>query len=132
MYPILIFFPIFLSVAKSPAFTHFAATLNGLSTVRAYKAENLLKNEYDYHQDTHSACWFMFISAGSAFGFSLNLICWLFIGCMLAFYMFLDKGASGESVGLALSQVLSLTGVLQFGKIWQYVKQIRNSHTNVK
>lgn len=104
-------------LVKSPAFTHFAATLNGLSTVRAYKAENMLKNEFDYHQDTHSACWFMFISTGSAFGFTLDVICWIFIGCMLAFYMFIEKEASGESVGLALSQVLSLTGVLQFGKM---------------
>lgn len=104
---------------KSPAFTHFAATLNGLATVRAFQAENLLKNEYDYHQNVHSACWYMFIVTGSAFGFTLDVICWLFIGCMLAYFMFIDQGASGESVGLALSQVLSLTGVIQFGKEYE-------------
>lgn len=37
-------------IAKSPTFTHLAATLNGLSTVRAFNAEELLKNEFDHHQ----------------------------------------------------------------------------------
>lgn len=102
---------------KSPAFTHFAATLNGLSTVRAFEAESLLKNEFDHHQDIHSGCWYMFIATGSAFAFTLNVICWLFIGCMLAYFMLLAKDASGESVGLAISQVLSLTGVVQYGNV---------------
>lgn len=103
-------------LAKSPAFTHLGATLSGLSTVRAFNAEHLLRNEFDNHQDTHSACWFMFIATGSAFGFSLDIMCWLFICFIVSFYMLLDTGASSEMVGLALTQVLTLTGMLQWGK----------------
>lgn len=93
-------------IAKSPAFTHLAATLSGLSTVRAFNAENLLQSEFDNHQDTHSACWYMFIATGSAFGFSLDAMCWVFISFIISFYMFMDTGASGEMVGLALTQVI--------------------------
>lgn len=104
--------------AKSPAFTHLAATLGGLSTVRAFNAEALLQTEFDHHQDTHSACWFMFIATGSAFGFSLDVMCWIFITCIILYYMVLDTGASSETVGLALTQTLSLTGALQYGEIF--------------
>lgn len=108
-------FGLFFASAKSPAFTHLAATLNGLSTIRAFNAENLLKNEFDHHQDIHSACWFMFCATAAVFGFALDILCWFFILCILSFYMFFDTGAPSEHVGLALTQALSLTGVLQWG-----------------
>lgn len=103
------------ALVKSPAFTHLAATLSGLSTVRAFNAEALLQNEFDYHQDTHSACWFMFIAASSAFGFALDLMCCIFIACIMVFYLLFDTGVSSGIVGLALTQALSMTGTLQWG-----------------
>lgn len=107
-------------IAKSPAFTHLSSTLSGLSTVRAFNAEKLLRNEFDNHQDTHSACWFMYVATSSAFGFLLDLMCWTFIASILSFYLLVDTGASGGMVGLALTQVLSLTGMLQWGRILIY------------
>ncbi|XP_055319307.1 ATP-binding cassette subfamily C member 4-like [Sitodiplosis mosellana] len=102
-------------IAKSPAFTHLSATLSGLSTVRAFNAEKLLQNEFDHHQDTHSACWYMFVATSSAFGLILDIMCWTMIVCIIAFYLLIDTGASSEMVGLALTQVLTLTGMLQWG-----------------
>lgn len=101
--------------AKSPVFTHLAATLSGLSTVRAYKAEKILKNEFDGHQDTHSACWYMFIATSSAFGFSLDILCLIFVCCIIFYYMVIDTSVSGDKVGLAITQALSLGGMLQWG-----------------
>lgn len=37
-------------IAKSPAYVHLAATINGLSTVRAFRAEKVLTHEFDQHQ----------------------------------------------------------------------------------
>lgn len=84
--------------------------------MRAFNAEKLLQSEFDHHQDTHTACWFMFVATGSAFGFVLDLMCWTFIASILSFYLLVDTGASSEMVGLALTQVLTLTGMLQWGK----------------
>ncbi|XP_055304324.1 ATP-binding cassette subfamily C member 4-like [Sitodiplosis mosellana] len=102
-------------IAKSPVFTHLAATLTGLSTVRAYNAEKILETEFDYHQDTHSACWYMFIATSSAFGLSLDIMCWIFITFIILYYMLVDSSVSDEKVGLAITQAMSLTGMLQWG-----------------
>lgn len=98
-------------------FTHLAATLTGLSTVRAYNAEQILETEFDYHQDTHSACWYMFIATSSAFGLSLDIMCLIFISCIILYYMVIDTNVSGDKVGLAVTQAMSLTGMLQWGKL---------------
>lgn len=37
-------------ITKSPAFVHLAATINGLSTVRAFGAQDILIKEFDQHQ----------------------------------------------------------------------------------
>lgn len=48
-------------VAKSPVFTHISASLTGLSTIRAFQAENILRDEFEGHQDLNSGTWYMFI-----------------------------------------------------------------------
>lgn len=102
--------------AKSPAFTHLAATLSGLSTIRAYNVEMILKKEFDHHQDTHSACWYMIISTRTVFGLALDIICFVFVSCIIFYYILIDTNVSGEKVGLAITQALSLTGVVQWGE----------------
>ncbi|XP_031636354.1 multidrug resistance-associated protein 4-like [Contarinia nasturtii] len=101
--------------AKSPVFTHLAATLNGLSTVRAYNAEKILQTEFDNHQDNHSACWYSFIATGGAFGLSLDMACFIFITFIITYFIFIAETATGDKVGLAITQAMSLTGMLQWG-----------------
>lgn len=109
---------IFIFSAKSPVFTHLASTLNGLSTIRSFNAENVLKNEFDLHQDTHSACWFQFIASSGAFAFSLDVLCLLYVSCIVLYYMVFDTNSSGDQVGLALTQVMSMGGILQYGTLF--------------
>lgn len=37
-------------ITRSPAYVHLAATINGLSTVRAFGAQDILRKEFDQHQ----------------------------------------------------------------------------------
>lgn len=49
-------------IAKSPAYVHLAATINGLSTVRAFNAEKVLSKEFDQHQVNFNFFKFFFYS----------------------------------------------------------------------
>lgn len=46
-------------------FTHTTATLEGLSTIRAFRAEHRLIQEYDQHQNLNSSAWFLFVATSS-------------------------------------------------------------------
>lgn len=76
--------------ARSPVFSHLNATVLGLATIRSFGAEELLIEEFDRHQDLHSAAWYLFITCSRAFGYFLDVICLLFIicvtfGCLMKF-----------------------------------------------
>ncbi|CAD6221999.1 GSCOCT00005266001.2-RA-CDS [Cotesia congregata] len=100
---------------RSPVFTHLNTTLNGLSTIRAYGAQNILKKEFDNFQDSHSSSWYMFITTSTAFGFSLDLFCFLFTAIVTFSFVLIDMGISGAEVGLAITTVMSMTGMIQWG-----------------
>ncbi|CAH1180472.1 unnamed protein product [Phaedon cochleariae] len=101
---------------RSPVFTHLGATLQGLSTIRAFRAEDILIAEFDNYQDYSTGAWFMSISAGSAFGFSLDVGCSIFIALVTFSFIVFDKelGITAGSVGLAMSQANQLSGMVQF------------------
>lgn len=105
----------FFLVAKSPVFTHLASTLSGLPTVRALAAENILKKEFDNHQDIHTACFYVFVATEGAFAFVMDTLCFVFITCVVYACIFIDFHLSGSLVGLAITQAMSLTGSLSFG-----------------
>nr|CAD7603849.1 unnamed protein product [Timema genevievae] len=101
-------------ITKSPVFTHLNATLQGISTIRAYGAQSILKDEFDKHQDLHTSAYYMFITTSSAFGFSLDSLCFIYISLVTFSFLFL-KEAMGGSVGLAITQSLLLIFFLQWG-----------------
>ncbi|KAL1501387.1 hypothetical protein ABEB36_006715 [Hypothenemus hampei] len=102
---------------RSPVFTHLNATLNGLTTIRAFGAEDILRDEFDKYQDGHTSTSFMFTAASSAFGLYMDLLCFVFI--TLVTFSFLTFGSNGGSdgsdVGLAITQAISLSTIVQQG-----------------
>lgn len=40
--------------ARSPVFSHLSSSLQGLWTIRAFKAEERFQQAFDAHQDLHS------------------------------------------------------------------------------
>ncbi|CAD6203315.1 GSCOCT00009756001.2-RA-CDS [Cotesia congregata] len=105
-------------ITKSPVFTHVSTTLNGLTTIRSCgkDVQITLRNEFDRYQNEHTRAWYLVVASGSAFGFSIDLITCIFIA-VLCFLLILinSENTFGASVGLAISQSLVLTGMLQHG-----------------
>ncbi|KAL0269547.1 UNVERIFIED_CONTAM: hypothetical protein PYX00_007245 [Menopon gallinae] len=102
-------------ITRSPVFTHLNATLQGLTTIRAYQAEEILKNEFDKHQDLHTAAWHLFISISTAFGFILDFLCFLLIAFVTFLLILVETDLFGGEVGLAITQIMALSGMVQWG-----------------
>ncbi|EZA62696.1 putative multidrug resistance-associated protein, partial [Ooceraea biroi] len=102
-------------ITRSPVFTHLNATLNGLTTIRAYCAQDILKREFDKLQDQHTSTAYMYIVTSTAFGFSLDIFCFIFTSLVTFSFVVLSQSFSGGEVGLAITQVMALTGMIQWG-----------------
>lgn len=116
------------ATSRSPIYSHLAASLNGLSTIRAFKAEQILMNEFDKHQDMHSSAYYMFISASRAFGFWLDIFCVIYIAIVTLSFFIVDD--NGGNVGLAITQALGMTGMVQWGM--RQSAELENTMTSVE
>lgn len=96
---------------------HLTATVQGLTTIRAFHAQNNLTREFDNHQDVHTSAWFLFISCSRAFGMYVDLICSVHISVTILLFLFLDQVAPPGDVGLVISQSMMLIGMVSFTKL---------------
>ncbi|CAL8080013.1 unnamed protein product [Orchesella dallaii] len=103
------------AITKSPLFTHLTASVQGLTTIRASKRQNILIEQFDSMQDIHSAAWFLFISSNRWFGIWLEMISVLFLASVTFSFLRIAMSQMSGSVGLAISSVLTLTGTFQWG-----------------
>ncbi|CAH1105144.1 unnamed protein product, partial [Psylliodes chrysocephalus] len=118
------------SVTRSPIYTHLTASLTGLTTIRAFKAQEILKNEFDKYQNLHSAAFFMYLGANRTFGFWLDFICVIYIALVIVALLFLKSEQFGGNMGLALTQAMGLTGMFQWGmRQWS---ELENQMTSVE
>ncbi|XP_066141645.1 ATP-binding cassette sub-family C member 4-like [Euwallacea fornicatus] len=105
-------------IAKSSVFSHITSSFRGLVTIRAFQADQELIHEFDEHQDVHTAAYNLTILCSEFFGLWLDIICVVFIAVVcfgLSVSAHLGYVTSGSMVGLAISQSLILTGMLQYG-----------------
>ncbi|XP_026726081.1 multidrug resistance-associated protein 4 [Trichoplusia ni] len=101
---------------RSPVFSHMSATLNGISTIRSAGAEKRLIQEFDRFQDIHTSTWSSYLASGVTLGFWLDFICVIYLTIVIVAFLVIDsKTIFSGNVGLAISQTLILTGMLQFG-----------------
>ncbi|KAL0281168.1 UNVERIFIED_CONTAM: hypothetical protein PYX00_002233 [Menopon gallinae] len=117
------------AVTRSPVFSHLSATLQGLTTIRAFNAENILIKEFDSHQDLHSTAWYIFISSSRGFGLWLDVFCVFYIAVVTVTFLFWDV-ESGADAGLAITQSIALTGMFQWGM--RQSAELENQMTSVE
>lgn len=115
---------------RSPIFSQMSTTMHGLTTIRAFKAENMLIQEFDWNQDNHSSAWFLFIASSRAFGFWLDILCIIFIAGVVFSLLTFNKDLYGGDIGLVITQYFGLIGSLQWGmRQWS---ELENQMTSVE
>ncbi|XP_048505771.1 probable multidrug resistance-associated protein lethal(2)03659 isoform X1 [Athalia rosae] len=117
-------------ITRSPVFAHLSATLNGLPTIRAFHAEAILAKEFDNHQNLHSSAWFMFIAGARCFGYYLDLTSVIYVTLVTFSFLVFDQDTFGGTVGLAITQCLGLTQLLQWGM--RMFTEMENQMTSVE
>ncbi|KAG5894556.1 hypothetical protein JTB14_021538 [Gonioctena quinquepunctata] len=103
------------ATTRSPVYTHLAASLQGLTTIRAFGAEEILRKEFDRHQDTHTSAYYLYVSANRGFAFWLDFHCVIYIGFVIISILFLQDESFGGNIGLSLTQSMLMTGMFQWG-----------------
>ncbi|XP_063983809.1 ATP-binding cassette sub-family C member 4-like isoform X2 [Diachasmimorpha longicaudata] len=103
-------------ITKSPVFSHVNASLAGLATIRSAGGQEMLRKEFDNHQDVHTSANSLLISTSAAFGLWLDAVTIVFVAFITYSFIILknDSTFAGD-VGLAISQILILCGMLQYG-----------------
>nr|XP_012235196.1 PREDICTED: multidrug resistance-associated protein 4-like isoform X2 [Linepithema humile] len=102
--------------AKSPVFSHVNATFLGLTTIRSAGAQEMVRKQFDEYQDLHTSTYSLIVAASTSFGFALDVVSVAFIAVITYSFVASDDGNTfAGSVGLAVSQVLTLCGMLQYG-----------------
>lgn len=117
-------------ITRSPVFGHLNASLQGLTTIRAFRAEEILSKEFDNHQDLHSSAWFVFISTSRAFGYWLDLICVIYVFLVTFSFLLIGNEQFGGNVGLAITQAIGITGMFQWGM--RQSTELENQMTSVE
>ena len=79
-------------VTKSPIFNQLSSSLNGLSTIRAFKAEEMMVEEFDYIQNIHSSAFFTVISTTRWFGVYLDWIVVVYLLCCVLSFLVMPGG----------------------------------------
>ncbi|XP_059049399.1 ATP-binding cassette subfamily C member 4-like [Achroia grisella] len=117
-------------VTRSPVFSHLNASLQGITTIRAFGAQEALIREFDNHQDLHSSAWYLFIASSRAFGFWLDLVCVAYIAMVTLSFLVFGQNEYGGNVGLAITQAMGLTGMFQWGM--RQSTELENQMTSVE
>lgn len=77
---------------RSPIFTHTNATVNGLSTIRACKAQHIVTQEFDELQDINTSAWYIFAASSRALALWLETVCVVYMGVVLSIFLLVDRG----------------------------------------
>ncbi|KAE8299274.1 Multidrug resistance-associated protein 4 [Larimichthys crocea] len=118
------------STTRSPVFSHLSSSLQGLSTIRAFKVQQRFQQMFDEYQDLHSEAWFLFLTTSRWFAVRLDGICSVFVSITAFGCLYLREGLEPGAVGLALSYAVTLTGMFQWGV--RQSAEIENMMTSVE
>ena len=67
------------TTARSPLYSHISSTIQGLSTIRAYKEAEKFSNYLHYYLNEHTKAWHLYVATNRWFGMRIDLITAMFL-----------------------------------------------------
>eukprot|EP00611_Tribonema_gayanum_P009110 TRINITY_DN1883_c0_g1_i4.p1 TRINITY_DN1883_c0_g1~~TRINITY_DN1883_c0_g1_i4.p1 ORF type:complete len:1412 (-),score=345.61 TRINITY_DN1883_c0_g1_i4:192-4049(-) len=102
------------AISRSPVYAEFGATLNGLTTLRAYGAEAATHAGFIRLLEKNGKAWYCFILVSRWLGFRLDLETSAFLMCTTLCAAGLKGSIDPGLMALALVYTLSLSGQFQW------------------
>jgi ATP-binding cassette subfamily C (CFTR/MRP) protein 4 len=94
-------------LARSPVFSHLSTTLTGLTTIRAFRAQEMFERQFERNLDIHSSVWYLFLASSRWLGIVIDWISILFVSSVLINFLVDVRGDA--VVGLAVTSAMMLT-----------------------
>lgn len=123
-------FSIIFIIARSPIFSDINATLNGLSTIKAFDGQGQAILKFQDHQDINTSASFLFIATTRGFAFWLDIVSALYLTVVTYAFLVLGQNTVGGNVGLAITQVINLVGMCNWGL--RQTSELENQMTSVE
>ncbi|CAN7994942.1 unnamed protein product, partial [Ixodes hexagonus] len=102
------------SVTRSPIYTHFSETLSGVSTIRAYSAQERFVLESNHRVDYNQMCYYPSTISNRWLAIRLEFCGNLIVLFAALFAVFGSESLDGGTVGLSLSYALSITATMNW------------------
>ena len=69
--------------ARSPLYSHISSTIQGLSTIRAYREQRRFLNNLHFYQNEHTKGWYTILTTNRWFGMRLDMFGAVFIAFLV-------------------------------------------------
>nr|XP_039268767.1 multidrug resistance-associated protein 4-like [Styela clava] len=102
---------------RSPVFDLLSTTLQGLTTVRAFRVQDTFEKKFHERQNLHSSAWYLFLCAGRWLGVRLDVLSAFFVTTVtfMSFITISFIDVDPGQVGMSLTYSIALLEVFQWG-----------------
>lgn len=118
------------AINRSPIYNHISATLKGLITIRAFRAEQKVLSEFENYQNLHTSPWYLFYSSITCLTIYLQFICSIYIIIIVFAFITVKESVPVGNAGLVITQCVLLASMLQWG--FKQTTEIENLMTSVE
>lgn len=66
------FYNLLNALARSPLYSHISASLQGLTTIRAFGKESSFLDQFHHYQNEHSKGWYLYVATSRWFGMRID------------------------------------------------------------
>lgn len=102
------------AITRSPIYADFSASLEGLTTLRAYNLRYHFTQHFQLLIDKNGQAFFSFLMVSRWFGFRLDMICSLILIIVSFVSVLLRDSIDVGLIGFALVYTMSLSGLFQW------------------